>query len=156
MALAAAATLALVAGATFAGAARPPGKKYQLAATLSVRNEVHAKDARSAHGLFSATLTLNGTKGTLAWRLTFSGLSGPAAAAHVHVGPAGKEGPIAIPLCSPCSSGAHGSFTGPIGGNTRLLLALLHGGTYANVHTKLNPLGEIRGQIRATPIRLGY
>jgi len=88
--------------------------------------------------------------GTLAWVLTFSHLSGSATAAHLHVGPPGKAGPVAIPLCGPCKSPDKGSFSGPIGGNAQLLGALLHGGAYVNVHTKLNPGGEIRGQLTAT------
>ncbi len=78
-------------------------------------------------------------------------MSGPATAAHVHLGPPGTAGPIAIPLCAPCKANSHGSFTGPIGGNVRLLHALLGGAAYVNVHTRLNPQGEIRGQIKATP-----
>ena len=46
---------------------------------------------------------------SLAWRLTFSGLSGKAVAAHVHLGRVGVAGPVAVPLCGPCASGAHGA-----------------------------------------------
>lgn len=128
------------------------GKSYVLAATLMPGADVpRPKDAAGAHGTFAATITLHGTTGTLAWMLSFSHLSGPATAAHVHVGPPGKAGPVAIPLCGPCKSPDRGSFSGPIGGNTQLLGALLHGGAYVNVHTKLNPGGEIRGQLAAKP-----
>jgi hypothetical protein len=84
--------------------------------------------------------------------LTFKNLSGSATAAHVHLGPPGTAGPIANPLCAPCKPNSHNSFSGPIGGNVRLLHALLGGAAYANVHTNLNPQGEIRGQIKATPM----
>ena len=42
------------------------------------------------------------------------------------------------------------SFTGPIGGNSQLLKAILGGHTYVNVHTSKNPAGEIRGYLHAT------
>jgi uncharacterized cupredoxin-like copper-binding protein len=128
-------------------------KTYELSATLSAREDVPHPNiparARDASGRFEATMTLRGNEGTLAWRLTFAHLSGPATAAHIHLGAPGKAGPVAIPLCGPCSSPAHGTFHGPIGANAQLLHAILAGDTYVNVHTKLNPAGEIRGQVRA-------
>lgn len=138
-------------GFALAGSVGAPQKSYTLKANLSAGTETPAvKGAKSATGLFTATLTISGTKGTLAWRLTFSHLTGPVLAAHVHIGAPGKSGPVAIPLCGPCSSGAHGVFTGPLSSNSVLLKALLHGGAYTNVHTKKNPAGEIRGQDRVT------
>ena len=82
----------------------------------------------------------------LAWRLTFSGLSGPATAAHVHLGIRGQAGAVAIPLCGPCSSSSKGSATVTPAQAT----ALLRSGTYANIHTTKNANGEIRGQIERT------
>ncbi len=139
------------AGFAFARSAAAPTKSYLLKANLSPSRETPpAKGAPGATGLFTATLSVSGSKGTLAWRLTFQHLTGPALAAHVHTAPPGKAGPVAIPLCGPCKSGAHGVFTGPLGGNSALLAAILHGGAYANVHTTKHPNGEIRGQIRVT------
>jgi hypothetical protein len=82
----------------------------------------------------------------LAWRLTFSGLSGPATAAHIHLGIQGQAGAVAITLCGPCSSTSRGSDTVTQAQAT----ALLHGSTYVNVHTTKNGNGEIRGQIERT------
>jgi hypothetical protein len=79
--------------------------------------------------------------------LTFRGLTGPASAAHVHLGRPGKAGPVAVPLCGPCRSGARG--TTRIAGGA--ITALLRGGAYVNVHTARNPAGEIRGQLKKTP-----
>jgi CHRD domain len=132
-------------------ATKAASKSYKLTATLSAAQAVpKPKDATAASGSFSATITLSGKTGTLAWHLSFTHLSGPAIMAHIHLAPPGKVGPIAIPLCAPCKPNASGSFHGPIGGNVRLLHALGGGATYVNVHTKLNPQGEIRGQIKAT------
>jgi hypothetical protein len=82
-------------------------------------------------------------------------------AAHIHLGAAGAEGPVVIPLFTgPAKSGsftgvlAKGSIlekdlTGPLAGKTfaDVTAAVLGGQTYVNVHTKANPNGEIRGQI---------
>lgn len=80
----------------------------------------------------------------LAWRLTFSGLTGPATAAHIHVGVQGHAGPVVIPLCGPCAS----SVKGVVHVTAAQAAVLLSGGDYANVHTNKNMAGEIRGQIR--------
>ena len=97
-----------------------------------------------AGGRFSAGLTRKASGGTLAWRLTFHGLTGRAIAAHVHIGAPGKAGPIAVPLCGPCRSGQRGDAKV----NARTMAALLGGRAYVNVHTPKNPAGEIRGQAR--------
>jgi hypothetical protein len=82
-------------------------------------------------------------------------------AAHIHLGAAGTNGPVIVPLFTgPQKSGsftgvlAKGSITeadltGPMKGKTfaELAAAVLGGQTYVNVHTVKNPNGEIRGQI---------
>jgi CHRD domain len=117
-----------------------------LRATLGVAAEVpEPKGVRSnARGTFTAGLTRRGTRGTLTWRLTFRGLTGSATAAHVHLGKVGVAGPVMVPLCGPCRSGARG--TSRVNG--RVMSSMLGRGAYVNVHTKRNPAGEIRGQVR--------
>ena len=116
-----------------------------LKATLSPGKEVPKPTGAKAGagGLFSAGVTRKATGGTLAWRLTFHGLTGRAIAAHVHLGKPGVAGPIAIALCGPCRSGQRGSAKV----NARTVTALLAGRAYVNVHTTKNPGGEIRGQV---------
>jgi CHRD domain len=98
---------------------------------------------RRAKGTFTATITRSGTTGVIAWRLTFSKLTGRATAAHIHSGVRGKAGPVIVSLCAPCRSGARGRATV----DASVLDALQSGRAYVNVHTRKNPLGEIRGQI---------
>jgi hypothetical protein len=63
----------------------------------------------------------------------------------------GKSGIIALPLCVPCaSSPSHGEYRGPYVATATFVKAILHGRMYVNIHTKLNPAGEIRGQVKAT------
>ena len=103
-----------------------------------------------ARGTFSATITRSGSSGVIAWRLTFANLSGRAIAAHIHSGVRGKAGPVIVPLCAPCRSGAHGRATV----DASVLAALEAGRTYVNVHTRKNPAGEIRGQLGAVALTI--
>lgn len=112
----------------------------KLSATLGARAEKPApKGAAAATGRFTATLSGS----SLAWRLTFSKLTGKAVAAHVHLGKPGVAGPVEVPLCGPCASGAHG--TAKLNAKTKA--AVLSGRAYVNVHTPKNMAGEIRGQL---------
>jgi cytochrome c2 len=153
--LVAAASILVVGGAAkfaLAGHAAPqaaaalPQGTYTIKTALSTRQEVPApKGSARGAGTFTATLKITGSKASLAWKLTFAHLSGAATAAHVHFGAAGKPGQVAVPLCAPCTSGAHKA--GSI--STRAAVAMVDGTAYVNVHTKLNAAGEIRGQIKA-------
>jgi CHRD domain len=139
---------ALAAAVTVGGIALAAGQapKSTLKATLNVGQEVPkpAGVKRGATGLFTATLSRqSGGSGTLTWKLTFRRLTGAATAAHIHLGRPGKSGPIAIPLCGPCTSGVTGTTQAP----ATVVRTLLRNGAYANVHTMKNPSGEIRGQI---------
>jgi CHRD domain len=119
--------------------------ELRLTTALTAAQEVPAPsgDVSGARGTFTATVTKSGAGGTLDWELTFSGLSGPANAAHIHTGVRGQAGPVSVPLCGPCSSGATGNATI----SSTVLQAIQNGGAYANVHTARNAPGEIRGQI---------
>jgi hypothetical protein len=116
-------------------------KTTKVKAALNVGQETPKPKGTKvgASGLFTATL--DGT--TLKWRLTFKQLSGPATAAHIHMAPRRKPGPVLVPLCAPCTS--------PVTGTATLTAAqaatLKKGGLYVNVHTARNAGGEIRGQI---------
>jgi hypothetical protein len=130
----------------------PAGEiRDQVAAVASIKTTLRASQERprpkgklvKAKGSFTATVSRTGTSGVVTWRLTFGKLSGRAIAAHIHSGARGKAGPVIVPLCAPCRSGAHGKATV----DESVLDALESGKTYVNVHTKKNPAGEIRGQI---------
>jgi hypothetical protein len=115
-------------------------RETKLTARLAARSEIPApKGAARATGMFAATLVGR----SLTWRLTFSGLTGKALAAHVHLAKPGVAGPVVVPLCGPCVSGVHRRVVV----TARVRAALLAGGAYVNVHTARNPAGEIRGQV---------
>lgn len=80
----------------------------------------------------------------LRWKLSFSGLSGPATAGHFH-GPAaiGANANIALPFKGPVKSPLQGQAT-----LTPTQAAdLLAGKWYVNIQTAAHPGGEIRGQV---------
>jgi Cu/Zn superoxide dismutase len=135
----AALAIACVALAGAAGAAPTAGKK--VSAKLTTKAEVPAPKGGKGTGSFTGTLT--GSK--LVWKLTWGTLSGPANAAHIHLGKTGKPGNVVVPLCAgaTCKSGVHGTVTL----KAAVLKALKAGGTYVNIHTAKNAAGEIRGQI---------
>ncbi len=80
---------------------------------------------------------------TLSWDGTYTGLSGPATAAHFH-GPAdvGSNAGVAVPAPAPASP-----FKGQATLTDAQAEALLAGKMYFNVHTAAHPGGEIRGQV---------
>jgi Cu/Zn superoxide dismutase len=131
-------------------------------AQMSGANEVPAV-AGAATG--TATFTLNGR--TLSYTVTVNGLSGNAAASHIHFGAAGTNGNIAYPFTAAAvQSGqvASGSIdlTQPVSNGTTSisgdsLLSLFNAGlVYTNVHTAANAGGEIRGQITRATQSMGY
>lgn len=129
---------ALALGAvTFAG----PASAEKLKATLDGKSEVPAITS-SATG--TADLDYDAASKKLSWTVTYSGLSGPATAAHFH-GPAeaGKNAGVAVAIPNAASS--------PVKGEATLTDAqaadLLGGKYYINIHTAANPGGEIRGQV---------
>jgi len=80
----------------------------------------------------------------LDWTIEYSGLTGPAMAAHFHgPAPAGKSAPPVVPI--------KGSLESPIKGSATLTDAqakdLTDGMMYFNIHTAAHKAGEIRGQM---------
>ena len=128
------------------------GVAAPLRSALTSRQEVPKPkgNVRRATGSFVATVTKEGTTGSVTWRLTFARLSGRAVAAHIHIGRTGRAGPVAVALCGPCRSGQRGSVVV----NAATLAALEAGRAYVNVHTPQNPAGEVRGQLPAAAFRI--
>ena len=69
----------------------------------------------------------------------------PAAAAHIHIGPAGAPGPVVIPLDAPTS----GTSSGCAEADRSLLIDILKNPSayYVNVHNAPFPGGAVRGQL---------
>src|SRR6478752_4827173 len=123
---------------------------------LSGKNEVPPKDTKATG---TATFNVIGTD-SITYTVHVKDMQ-MVTAAHIHQGNAGENGPVLVtlynnPTPSAMTNGelAKGTITatnleGPLAGKqiTDLISMIKSGGTYANVHTTANPMGEIRGQI---------
>ncbi len=113
----------------------------KLKADLKGSAEVPPTESK---GTGTAAVTFDTADKKLTWTVTYSGLTGPATAAHFH-GPAeaGKNAGVAVPIPN--------QGTSPVNGSATLTDAqaadLMAGRYYINVHTAANPDGEIRGQV---------
>jgi hypothetical protein len=141
---------AFVAALALSGLALAASKveKYTLSANLAASQEVPKPTGTKAgaKGRFTGTLVESGKSKKLTWKLTYSNLTGPATAAHIHLGKKGKAGGVAVPLCGPCKSGQKG--TAQLTEAT--VKAIEAGKAYVNIHTAKNAAGEIRGQIKVS------
>lgn len=133
---AAAAILAAVAAVSPASA-----EKMTMKLHLDGANEVPPNDSKATG---TADVTYDTASKMLTWKVTYSGLTGPATMAHFH-GPAepGKNAGIMVPF-KDVASGAQGSATL----TDAQAAALKDGKMYVNIHTKAHPGGEIRAQVK--------
>ncbi|MES2832124.1 MAG: CHRD domain-containing protein [Pseudomonadota bacterium] len=92
-------------------------------------------------GLFTVTSTKMISGGITIDRLL------TATAAHIHLAPRGRNGPVIVPLTKT------GDYTWSIVESTRLTdtqyVQYISGDFYVNVHSEAHPNGEIRGQLLA-------
>jgi Cu/Zn superoxide dismutase len=130
-------TIAMVLG-LLAGAAQ--AETVMLKSELKGSSEV-PPNTSTATG--TAEATLDTQTRSLTYKITFSGLTGPAVGAHFHgPGEVGKNAGIVLPFKT---------LNSPIEGSATLTenqaADLLAGKWYANVHTNAHPGGELRGQM---------
>lgn len=110
------------------------------------------------------TFTYETAKDDILYSVSYSGLSGSAQAAHLHIGGPRGVGPIILPML-PNPTGTSGVISGTltnadlinqaVSGVTDIsqvnALALANG-IYANLHSTVFPGGEIRGQLVANAL----
>jgi hypothetical protein len=131
------ATLALGAAVAFAG----PAFADKMTIKLDGKSEV---PPTTSTGTGTADIDYDAATKKLSWKVTYSGLTGPATAAHFH-GPAeaGKNAGVAVAIPNIGTSPAEGSAT-----LTDAQAAdFVAGKYYVNIHTAANPPGELRGQV---------
>lgn len=136
--------MALVAGAASAALAGcsmfSRGNTVMLSGAMNAASEVPPNMTR---GSGMAEAWLNKDTNVLKYKITYTGLSGPATAAHFHgPAPSGVNAGVVLPFKGTSS---------PIEGEATLTTSqaadLMTGKWYANIHTAANPAGEIRGQM---------
>ena len=124
---------------------------------LTTEEEVPVCAAAGADATGSSSVTVSDDGSTITVELTFSGLSGPATAAHIHYGEEGVAGGVIFPLGMNPVSPVNATFTaanypatppeGAPAAFDAFVADLQDGKTYINVHTAACMPGEIRGQI---------
>jgi hypothetical protein len=121
-----------------------------VAETLHFSTSLKGSDevpANTTKGTGKVAASLDTTSKVFSYKVTYSGLTGPATMAHFH-GPAapGANAPPVVPVPS-------SALANPMKGTATLTDAqiadLKDGKWYFNIHTAANPGGEIRGQMAA-------
>jgi len=102
----------------------------------------------SVPGSGSGSFTI-GADGTVSGSVTTTGVQG--AAAHIHQGARGQNGPVIIPLVKTADT-----YAAPAGARLTdaQMQAFKAGNLYVNVHTARNKGGEVRAQLQ--PSRSSY
>ena len=116
----------------------PYGNQFRV--TLSGDQEVPAVKTSASGG---GTITINADK-TVSGSVTTTGVAGTMA--HIHIGAAGKNGPVIVPL----TKSGDGAWSVPAGAKLTdaQYEAYKAGDLYVNVHSAQNKGGEIRGQLK--------
>ena len=117
------------------GNAPPPG----IRVTLTGSEEVPAvRTSATGNGI----VTVN-ADGTVRVNITTTGMA--ATAAHIHMAPAGQNGPVVVPFTKSGDAwvAAPGAKL-----NDAQMAAYRAGNLYVNVHSAANPGGQVRAQIR--------
>lgn len=141
------------------------GGQRQFQAQLSGANEVPANDS---NGMGQALVRISRDETSLTFKLAASHLDG-VTMAHIHCGPEGANGPVALFLYGPNPDGvtptgllSQGTATddnivsvaasdvcpGGVATLADLIEHIRAGNAYVNVHSFDFPPGEIRGQLR--------
>src|SRR5262245_5396199 len=118
------------------------GRKFTT--TLTGAAEVPGPGDPDGSG--SATITLNPGTGQVCWVINVSGITLPAAAAHIHEAPVGVAGPVDVGLSAP---DADGIASGCAAVSREEIKEIIQHPEeyYVNVHTSDFPAGALRGQL---------
>jgi hypothetical protein len=106
--------------------------------------------ANASTGTGTIDVTYDKRTQILNYTIKFSGLTGPATAAHIHgLAPVGYSAPVVQPF-SGFPAATSGTYSGSLLADGVLIKEedILNGLYYANIHTTANPGGEIKGQIK--------
>lgn len=156
LSLAGAAALALLAGTASAEA-----QDIHFTALLSGANETPGIASGSGG---TATVTLNTSTRTVTYKVDVYNMPSGTTAAHFHAGGPGVAGPVVVNFTVQSNISNDFSISGtataadlvprqPQGVNSwdDFIQALTLGQVYVNVHSSVNPGGEIRGQVLPVP-----
>jgi hypothetical protein len=140
-------------GSSLAAADAP--KAFTLSLTKAAETPPCANAGANAAGAATVTIAPDGK--SISVTLTYSGLSGPAKAAHIHFGTPAGAGPVVVPFTGSLSSPYSHNFTAsdyitasgaPVDFAAFLTALRAGGAAYINVHTAACGPGEIRAEIQ--------
>lgn len=120
-----------------------------LAAETTLTADLAGSAETDADGSGSATITLDPETGELCWELSALDI-GPVAQSHIHVGAAGENGDVAVPLDVDGFETTSEGCNEPME-DAQVLQDIVDdpAGYYVNLHTEEFPGGAIRGQLAA-------
>ena len=139
-------------------AAQAQAQTYVFTADLNGGNEVPGVVTGSGG---TATITVNVTAGTVAWVIDVYNLPSGVTASHIHAGSAGVSGPVVINFNPTVNLSNDFRISGSanisellpraaqgINSAQDFVQMMLNEDAYVNVHSQVNPGGEIRGQVK--------
>lgn len=151
-------TMALLVVGLIGFAVPASAQTFTFTAALNGANETPSPINTGAFG--SATVTVNMTTRTITWSVDVFNLPSGVTAGHIHVGAAGTGGPTMVNFTVPTTASNDFNISGSatdsgitlrpdqgIRSTDDAFQAILGGNTYVNVHSSVNPGGEIRGQL---------
>jgi hypothetical protein len=157
--------MAVLATALMGFAAPASAQSHTLIATLTGAGE----STQTANGINTgafgdATVIVDLGARTVTYTIRVFNMPSGVTASHIHVGSPLTVGPIVVPFLPPVTASNDFGFSGVVK-DTEFLLrpdqgirsaddmfqAILGGNSYVNVHSQVNPGGEIRGQLTIKP-----
>lgn len=158
-------TIAMTAGMLALAAAPASAQSFTLTATLTGAGEATEVANGVNTGAFGdAVVVVNMTARTLTYTVRVFNLPSGVTASHIHVGSEKTAGPTVVNFTVAANSSNDFGFTGTVAfadftlrpdqgirSADDMAQAILGNNSYVNVHSTVNPGGEIRGQLRLTP-----
>lgn len=129
---------------------RPIFAGRPLVANMDAEQEVPPAES---DGTGTARVWLNQGQGEVCFFVEWEDLTGPVIGAHIHIGPAGVNGPIVVPFqgfpAGPDFDPTDGPIEVCVEADKDLIKDIRQNpqGYYVNLHTEDFPGGEIRGQL---------
>jgi hypothetical protein len=153
--------LAAAAALIFVTAAPAAAQTFTLTAKLTGAGEATPTANGIVTGAFGdATVVVNMSTRTVTYTVNVFNLPSGIAASHIHVGAEGVGGPVVVNFTVPTAASNDFSYSGTVADTAFVLRpdqgirsaddmfqAILGGNSYVNVHSAVNPGGEIRGQL---------
>ncbi len=123
-----------------------PAAEERFGGRLS-RMPVDLVTTHTVRGSGALSATLDGVELTIV--ATFAGMSSPATAAHVHLAPRARPGPVAFGVDVPAADA--GRIEATVALTDEQVATLRRGHYYLQIHTEGNAGGELRGWLLPRP-----